>query len=347
MIARPPLVAARRPRRGFTLLETALAMTMGSMVILAVVTTFSALRRADARTAAASDAAVYMARAHRTFSNAFSTIVMAEPRTAVLNTPPPASGGAGGAGGTETPPPAPTPRLRLDADLATGHQRLEMLLIQPPILGARPTDGSPEPRGAVRGVFALRRRENFDGTLSDTRFDLYWSTLKPLPAGADPDSRREVLGSTVVAEDVASVEYTLWRSSTAERGTEPKLESQRGLTALQESELPAYAEVEIRMTSGQRQKWLFEINWTRGAEPVLPDPLDASGAGGAGGKDGDGAPGQPGGGGGTGPKPGDARPGSGGAGGSSSSSRSSWDSDRARQEAARQAEEGRVREQPR
>jgi type II secretory pathway pseudopilin PulG len=357
-------MTARRARRAFTLLELVLAMMMGTMVLLTVVTTFTALRRIDARTSAASDAAIYLARTHRAMASAFSTLVMAEARVTTLNVSNTSASQGSARGEGEARPenaaPQPAPRLKLEADPATGNQRLELLLVQPPILGARPLDGTPEPRGAVRGVFWLEQVRRPDGTAEEGRYNLIWSTLKPLRASADPSGRRETLGSVVLAENVAEFSCTLWRSAAAEgasssapngragsggggaggKGSEPKLEALRSLSVLEKGDLPAYAEVEVRMVSGQRQRWLFEVNWTLGPEPVIPEPLNGSGAGG---EDKDGAGG---GGGGGERQPGET--GGSGGGGGSSDGRRAWDQDRALQEAQRRAtEEARIRGQPR
>ncbi len=166
-------------RRGFTLIETILAATLGSMVLLVTVGIFMFAASSERSFARRFDHASDMARLQVTLRRAMQTLVMKENATGVQN-----------AAAAEETAPVDRPRIWLGPDdVAAGYieggrarpqgaasvQRLELVLSTPPLpnalLGPAAGWASPgsldaldfsladlegENTGGVRGVFELR-----------------------------------------------------------------------------------------------------------------------------------------------------------------------------------------------
>ncbi len=169
----------RSSRRGFTLIETILAATLGSMVLLATVGVFMFAATSERSFASRFDHASDMARLQVTLRRAMQTLVMKENSTTAQSTE-----------GQDETAPVDRPRILLGPDDvaatyiqdgrsrpqgAASVQRLELVLSTPPLpnalLGPAAGWASPgsldaldfsladlegENTGGVRGVFELR-----------------------------------------------------------------------------------------------------------------------------------------------------------------------------------------------
>jgi hypothetical protein len=259
-------------RRAFTILETMLAVITATIILLAAYGLLSAVRASDKRSQQRAIDAQQLALIHQTFSRAFATIVTEE-RTGGLR-PPSADRPIAEVGDTPTIDQrlreSKAPRLILDTDPLTGRQRLEVVLAEPPIRGLRMADPrAPEPTGTVRTALRLAPAYRGEG------FDLVLDTLAPLPERASPSTPRDISGSRLIAANISDMRTRFWRGDPNTQVLAPSFSA----SALLDSDLPAYAEVEVQLASGRKANWMFEIAWGAGVEPILVDPTLAQSRG--------------------------------------------------------------------
>lgn len=207
-----------------------------------------------------------------------------------------------GPDGRPRPDPTKFPRMILENDLASGLQRLELVVAEPPALAG--ADGVLlEPDAGkrftmTRGAFELRPiteqslprslLESLDPTLFV--YDVWWvpvdhneEGVTPLGnpgIGFGPDGRSRA-GGIVIARGITNFRWKFWRTDDA-----GVLASFPAATATARSELPAYLELEAQTVQGQKVKWMLEVGWTvqvpiRETEPApgdirrnRPDPSD-------------------------------------------------------------------------
>lgn len=301
---------ARTTRRGFTIVETVLAIVIGGLVLMGCVSVFLTTARAEKaysqRFERTSELWTTQLATRRTFLN----LLMQEQTTT----------GAAADGSTT----AARPRLILEPDPAApgdqfGNrpQRLEVTVGRSPVpaivgsqIGAwlveedraASLDFASEElsSGAIRGVYELRpsgTRETLMMNLGlmevDTKllrrmetdppagWTLWWrpilsTELLQLEAGATPSP--DTSGST---DDITArlagaipllrgVENLRWQVFKSDERSDAYAGT--GIT-----DLPAFAELEIVLINGQYASWMFEIGWVTGE-----DPTDTAGAGGDG-----------------------------------------------------------------
>lgn len=242
-------LAARR--RGFTLLEVALAGVVGAIVLASALALLGTLRRADASIETRAEQVRAFNNAQQAVRRALNTMVVAADTTRTDE------------GDVQLP------RFAL---IGAGEgQRLELVLSEPLFRFGRPTTSRPsdrdddEPSGVprvltfddlptYRGVFRLRLVTRERG---GTSAELIWESLEPraLPAGFRFD-RSTLPEPVVIATGLQGLE---WRAiDFADRVT--------NYTATFESDVPAYLELELRGERNAMADYLFPLDWTVGPE---------------------------------------------------------------------------------
>ncbi|CAN5868790.1 hypothetical protein BH11PLA1_BH11PLA1_15090 [soil metagenome] len=173
------------------------------------------------------------------------------------------------------PGPPPPPRVILGPQ-ADGAPSLELLVAQPPV--ALPASSDPALQFALtRGAFVLRPSDlnaesmttvgamppvNTDpATVPAGGYDLAWETYA---LGSAQAPERAIVGRVVLCRHVSAMDLRFFKTNAETM----KLEPTTVTTVSGLRDLPAYAEVEMALTTGQRVKWLFEIGWTTGGEPT-------------------------------------------------------------------------------
>ncbi|MEL7483973.1 MAG: prepilin-type N-terminal cleavage/methylation domain-containing protein [Planctomycetota bacterium] len=274
--------------RGFTLLETVLAIAVGSLVLGAALGVLTTVRTTNAALEKQSRDMNELARVQLAVRDALDSLHTAPPRTvraamvdaseeqvdAVLNTafPEPIAGLA--------------PRF----EMTTGtNPRLEVVLSRPLLDRPRPVTAaqasgdaaslavvSAEQLPGHRGAFELRRdpEEAFPS--------LWWVPMVPrdVPMGVVFDER-SLPPPRRLCRAVRGLTWTAF------------IDSRRVplVRAIEKVQLPAYVELEIETAGGGYANWMFELGWTIGPEleaPPSETPTpDGEGGGGAGGGDGE------------------------------------------------------------
>lgn len=254
-------------RRGFTLLETVLAIAVGSLVMAAAFGMIATVRSSERALADQSHDMNDLARVQLAVRQALDTLHAAPPNTvrsamsdagseqadAVLNTafPEPVAGIA--------------PRL----EMTTGENpRLELVLSRP-LLDRPPAAAqrsATENAGVLtliaaeqlpghRGAFELRRED-------DEPFpSLWWVPLPPrdIPMGVAFDEN-SLPKARRLCREVRSLTWTAFIDS----GRVPLVR------AIEKVQLPAYIELEIETAGGAYGNWMFELSWTIGPELEAP-----------------------------------------------------------------------------
>lgn len=290
--------------RGFTIIETVLAVVVGGLVIMGCVSVFLAANRAER---------AFSSRFERT--NELWTTQLAVRRTFLQllmeeQTATPAAA---------TTTPAARPRVILQTDLAAPAdefgwrpQRLEVSVARSPVpaivgsqVGAWLVEadrsnsldfsGNELSSGAIRGVYELRpagTRELIMSKLGLAEYDpkleermatnpppgwtLWWrpilsGELADLNAGVPtpPDNQG---GSEIIQTRLAGaimilsgIESLTWQIFKGDQ----RLLEYAGSTI---PDLPAFAEVEIVLNGGRYANWMFEIGWATGEDPANADP---------------------------------------------------------------------------
>ncbi len=252
-------------RRGFTLLEIILSSVLGSVIVIATWSLFSTVNAADRRSRERASDAIQLSNVHRVLSRAFQTIQTAE-RTRVVSAQPNTANLAipssfEGINPDEAAKRGRVPRVVLGPDPGRSGQRLEMVLAEAPIRGARLQRAGYDPStNAVRGAFRLAPSER--GPRGS--HDLVWEMYQPLESETDVDADRSVSATRVIAEGLEDLRIRFWKSEPRSQELKPMMTAEVVL----EADLPAYAEVAVRLASGRTVNWMFEIGWTPGPEPL-------------------------------------------------------------------------------
>lgn len=258
-------VVSRGPRRGFTLVEIILASVLGSLIVVASWSLFSTVNAADRRSRERASDTIQLSNVHRVLSRAFQTIQTAE-RTRVVSAQPNTANLAipstfEGTNPDEAAKRGRVPRVILEQDQGRPGQRLEMVLAEAPIRGARLQRAGYDPStNAVRGAFRLAPSER--GPRGS--HDLVWEMYQPLESETDAEAERSVSATRVIAEGLEDLRIRFWKSEPRSQELKPMMTAEVVL----EADLPAYAEVAVRLASGRTVNWMFEIGWTPGPEPL-------------------------------------------------------------------------------
>lgn len=270
--------------RGFTLIETMLAMVVSSMVLLGALAVLDTLQRADARVEIRARQSESYARAQRTVREALDSLVM-EPA------------------GSESPG---APRFRLERR-ADGLPRLELVLSRPlfDLIDERQRrealepmattfqrvvgiDDLPECRGAFEvvpddfddtgllGMVSAGSRppdeawlgSGYDGS-SDVA--LIWRRMPPLqlPTGLAFDDRT-IPPPVVLARGLRGVRWRVFQNR-------QRVEQ---FSATMEDQLPAYVEMDLLGHSGPVASYVFQVGWQRDSDlrELEAPPAAATGA---------------------------------------------------------------------
>jgi type II secretory pathway pseudopilin PulG len=265
MTPRPPTPDRPAPRRAFTLLEIMLATVLGSLIVIATWSLFSTVNAADQRSRQRAADTIQLSNIHRVLSRAFQTIQTAE-RTRVISAQPTTANLAipssfEGSNPDEAAKRGRVPRVILAQEPERPGQRLEMVLAEAPIRGARLLRAGYDPStNAVRGAFRLAPSTR--GPRGS--YDLVWEMYQPLESEHDTEAERSVSASRVIAEGLEDLRIRFWKSEPRSQELKPMMTAEVVL----EADLPAYAEVAVRLASGRSVNWMFEIGWTPGPEPL-------------------------------------------------------------------------------
>ncbi len=257
-------------RRGFTMLETVLAVAVGSLVVAAALGVMSTIRTSDRALDNHSRSMNELARTHLAVREAIERLHVAPPDTVRAGLAERSEEEITAVFNTAFPDPIPGVGARLE--MTTGdNPRLELVLSRPLLDRPRPADSTNETSepGSLavitaeqlpghRGAFELRREDDADWPT------LWWVPLPPsdMPLGVvfDPGSlpppRR-------LCRDVRRLVWTAFIDS----GRVPLVR------AVEASQLPAYIELEIETAGGGYGNWMFEIGWTIGPELEAPPEL--------------------------------------------------------------------------
>jgi len=301
--------AAINPRRGFTMLEMMLALTIGALAMLLAGGIFFSVNRVDSSSE----------RSHRVRTESYITqTVMRESFMSLMMV-------HGNAQDDENPPdPATMGRARviLEPDDATGNrfQRLEVVLRSTPIPGVlqgpaarlaflaedaaslnfASADGA---GGSARCVFELRPDGERERVMHELGIDNPMTDLRGLPDPAQlamlPESERgwSLWWRRMTADESELLDdgYLPWEDGLLDSDSEARrlASSVRLASGLRDcrwkifhrgerkaeyvgwtnGDLPAYAEIEMNDGGAEYASWMFEIGWAYG-EPediVLAD----------------------------------------------------------------------------
>lgn len=309
-------------RRSFTILETVLAASLASVVVLGCMGAFFALNRTDRTLSARFHEANDLARAQRTMQRAFTTLLLSpvspleEGQQAASGVE---TGPAGSAAGDAEPDEeadaaevVPRPRILLEPDLdptlvsvlrrsryAAGGggtsvatpQRLELVLSSVPI--RPPAVQSTAWSNALVGVEdlddpAVEGEEEYAGVRGAF-------ALRPDDAGGVDTLARATGGDDRIG-------WTLWWQPLDDRSEPARIASGLAachfqmfhggemlddLVAYNASEMPTYIQLEIETLTGFYANYLFEVVWT--VDVLEEEPVQtAAGGGGGGGRGGQG-----------------------------------------------------------
>lgn len=275
-------------RRGFTLMETMLAASLGALLVLMVVGMFGFMDRSEGAQVRRIEQIEALARVHKVMERVFSAVVVADQNTAAMLQ-----------SGTDEPSVdgkrkrrrEPT-RLLLKQDESaalsaamrrakTGDgkvQRLEVVLDRLPVprnfargltgdvgtsVQANQTGEEAAIMGPIRGVFELRpdaatirvggkgEPERPDGR---TGWTLWWRALPFDEEGPDPALLDPTEDPTAVpiASGLASCNWTAF----------VKRERKNMLSVTSYLDLPAYVEMEVMTLGGFHANWMFEVQWS-------------------------------------------------------------------------------------
>ncbi|MEM7623778.1 MAG: prepilin-type N-terminal cleavage/methylation domain-containing protein, partial [Planctomycetota bacterium] len=261
-------------RRGFTMLETVLAVAVGSLVVAAAFGVIATVRTSERALADQSHDMNSLARTQLAVRQALDTIHAAPPGTVRQSMNDANEDAATAVLNTAFPEAIPGLAARLEMTTGT-NPRLEVVLGQPLLDSPTPVQagGNAGQLGSLaaiaaeqlpghRGAFELRRGDD------DEFPSLWWVPLPPrdIPMGVIFDESslprpRKLCG------DVRGLTWTAF------------IDSERVplVRAIEKSQLPAYIELEIETAGGGYGNWMFELGWTVGPELQAP-PGDATNA---------------------------------------------------------------------
>ena len=254
-------------RRGFTMLETTLAIAVGSLVMAAAFGMIATIRTSERTLADQSSDMNDLASVQLAVRKALDTLHTAPPNTVRSAMGDASEEAADAVLNTAFPDPIPGVAPRLEMTTGT-NPRLEIVLSRP-LLDRPPAlpegDGtaqsgslaliSAEQLPGHRGAFELQREDD------DEFPSLWWVPLPPrdIPLGVifNNDSLPR---PRKLCDDVRSLTWTAFIDS----GRVPSVR------AIEKIQLPAYIELEIETAGGAYGNWMFELAWTIGPELEAP-----------------------------------------------------------------------------
>ncbi|MCW5765056.1 MAG: hypothetical protein KIT68_03660 [Phycisphaeraceae bacterium] len=240
--------------RGFTLIETMLAALLGGVVIVSTMGLFTAMQRAERSALRRAVTTGDLTLLHGTCARAMRTLVLnargpGAPGSAPTGAVPGATARPGIAADENTPD--RRPRIILEPDGATGLQRLEVVVAEPPIFSLQ--SSASNAYGAVRGALEFRPEATGES------FAVYWLSYQ---TGETADRPGAVRSEVKVASGISKAQ---WRFLVSGEGG--RLDAKTSLTVSEYSNLPAYAELDIETADGRRATWMFELMWSTAGEP--------------------------------------------------------------------------------
>lgn len=285
-------------RRGFTIIETVLAASLGAAVVLVCLGIMGAMDRTQEVIARRQTQVEMLSRLHLVMERTFSSLVMAELNTGAVNlggrTPLETGLQRDGIRGGERMA-EPRPRLLLGPDPNASRQgpvqRLEVVVSKapvPPGWGRSTTaevmeaqeafDALQVGMAATRGVFELRPDEATPVHLRDNLappepggWTLWWRPLPAQSTGEDGDPYMlEPWEDPTAVPVVSGLVQCRWLAfkAVSEPGRPRVREKQPALESMDFQGLPAYMEMEVRTAGGLTANWMFEIGWLNGPETL-------------------------------------------------------------------------------
>lgn len=264
-------------RRGFTLLETLLAMVVGILVLMAALGVMSSVRDSDTGLAVRAVQQRELADTRMALSSALARLRPA-PNNIVRQTLPASTSDSEVDAIFATAYPAPVEGLPHHFELSdeSGRPRLEVVVDRLP-RGTHPPEAragraepeAPEGVAAVgfedllgyRGAFELRPSQEI------TAYELWWTPLKPrgLPEGVAFDERTLPEAKRLCGH-IAELRWSAFIDST----------KAARVRAIEARQLPAYLELEITTIDGLYASWMFELGWIPGTELAAPEEANAA-----------------------------------------------------------------------
>ena len=290
-------------RRGFTLLELAVASFLGTAIIVATMGVFAAIARADRRTAARFDRSTQLALLQRSVQRAWDSVVMADSGVTAGLDPEAAE--------PEDPgEPLPPLRILLEPDpalarmtmsrrvaLAQGWgageaispQRLELAVSATPATqsardsrrtlrlqeqGLLPVETGPEVAQdrSVRGAFEFRP-EGRATAFGEEIYSLWWRPMAQAETAEELEEAGRPFDVAMAEGAVQLVEELIW----ARWRVFKRREWRESFRAISVPDLPAYAELEITTPEMMTASWIFEVAWTIGEDPSAPEGAPETG----------------------------------------------------------------------
>lgn len=275
-------------RRGFTLLETMLAMVVGILVLTAAMGVMSGIRSSDAMLSVRATHQREMADVRASVSSALARLrpgpnnivrdhlgdgVEEETLNAIYN--------------AAYPDPIAGLAYHFELTDESGLPRLEVVVDRLTMGAYRPEERSEaheegEPRAEVEGglAFGFEDLSGFRGayelreSADRASAELWWVPMPPrnVPAGLVFDETT-LPGPRLLCAHVAELRWTAF----IDRARTPRVR------AVEARQLPAYVELELRTTEGLHASWMFELGWIPGAEVEIAAPTTDEDEGGAGG----------------------------------------------------------------
>lgn len=258
-------------RRGFTLLETTLALVIGSLILAATLGVLMTVEDADRTLGRQSRQMNDLAATQDAVRRAMASLVLA-PDGTVREAVEASTPGADPEAVLDTQFGGPIPGVAWRFEMTPGERpRLEVVLSAPLIEPVSPGSAS-RPAGrqgdvqrvtasellAHRGAFELREPPPARPGATPARgLELWWVPMEPalLPAGVSFDAET-LPPPTRLCREVDLLRWTAF------------IDSQRvpAVRAAVQRQLPAYLELEIRTIGGGYGNWTFEIGFQSGPE---------------------------------------------------------------------------------
>lgn len=264
-----------RRLRGFTLLETVLAIAVGSLVLAGALSVLTTMRTTDRALSNQSIEMNDLARTQLAVRRAMQTLHTAPRNTVRAALGDPSEDQVNAV--LRTPFPEPLPGVASRFEMTTGtNPRLEAVLSRPLLAPPRSTGrGAPsldatgmlatvtaEQLPGHRGAFELRREPDAEWPA------LWWVPLPPrdMPPGVTFDAST-LPPPARLCRNVRSMAWTAF------------IDRQRlaQVRAIEDDQFPAYIELEIQTAGGAYGNWMFELGWTSGPELEAPPELLATG----------------------------------------------------------------------
>ena len=261
--------------RGFTLLETMLAMVVGILVLTAALGVMAGVRSSESALASRATQQRELADLRIAVSSALARLRPA-PNNAVRQSIPNATDEQLEAI-LDVPYPDPIEGLPHHFELSdeSGKPRLEVVVDRLPMATYRPDEIEEDERTSeqssvltfgdllgYRGAFELRASQE------RTAYELWWVPMPP--AGLEDEQAFDITTLPEPTRLCAHLAEVRW-SAFIDSGKVTKVR------AIEARQFPAYVELEVTTIDGLYASWMFELSWIPGAEYEAIESTDGTG----------------------------------------------------------------------